>query len=193
MHEWFHLSAWFAISCLMHDRTTHGTLFNPFEHLQFRATSCTLRGALFHIVACILMHEWFHLGAWFAISCLMHDRTTCGTLFNPFEHLQFRTTSCTLRGALFHIVACILMHDRITYGTLFNPFGYSRFRATSCTLRGSVISYRSVHLDARKISPRLGMKCGGFCACFFVQQVARYRDVARWMLICGVGVVSWGR
>ena len=43
MHEWFHLSAWFAISCLMHDRTTHGTLFNPFEHLQFRATSCTLR------------------------------------------------------------------------------------------------------------------------------------------------------
>ena len=147
MHEWFHLGAWFAISCLMHDLTTHGTLFNPFEHLQFRATSCTLRGALFHIVACILMHEWFHLGAWFAISCLMHDLTTHGTLFNPFEHLQFRATSCTLRGALFHIVACILMHDRITYGTLFNPFGYSRFRATSCTLRGSVISYRSVHLD----------------------------------------------
>ena len=48
---------------------------------------------------------------------------------------------------------------------------------------------RSVHLDARLISPRYGMKCGGFCACFFVQQVARYRDVARWMLICGVGVV----
>ena len=106
----------------------------------------------------------------------MHDRTTHGTLFNPFEHLQFRATSCTLRGALFHIVACILMHDRITYGTLFNPFGYSRFRATSCTLRGGVISYCSVHLDARKISPRLGMKCGGFCACFFVQQVARYGD-----------------
>ena len=155
MHEWFHLGAWFAISCLMHDRTTRDTLFTPFEHLQFRATSCTLRGALFHIVACILMHEWFHLGAWFAIPYLMHDRTTRGTLFNPFEHLQFR--------------------------------------ATSCTLRGSVISYRSVHLDARKISPRLGMKCGGFCACFFVQQVARYRDVARWMLICGVGVVFWGK
>ena len=97
MHEWCHLSAWFTISCLIHDRTRHGTFFNPFEHLQFRATSCTLRGALFHIVACILMHEWFHLGAWFAISCLMHDRTTHGTLFNPFEHLQFRATSCTLR------------------------------------------------------------------------------------------------
>ena len=135
MHEWFHLSAWFAIPYLMHDRATHGTSFNPFEHLQFRATSCTLRGALFHIVACILMHEWFHLGAW----------------FTPFEHLQFRATSCTLRGALFHIVACILMHewfhlgawfaipylmhDRTTHGTLFNPLEHLQFRVTSCTLR----------------------------------------------------------
>ena len=91
-------------------------------------------------------------------------------------------------GALFHIVACILMHDRTTHGTLFNPFGYWRFRAT-----GSVISYCSVHLDARMIaltsvfiratsctlrermiSPRCGMKYSDFCACFFVQQVARY-------------------
>ena len=31
---------------------------------------------------------------------------------------------------------------------------------------GSVIPYRSVHLDARMIQPRYGMKCGGFCACF---------------------------
>ena len=97
MHKWFHLGAWFTISYLMHDRARHRTLFNPFEHLRFRATSCTLRGALFHTVACILMHEWFHLGAWFAISCLMHDRTARSTLFNPFEHLQFRATSCTLR------------------------------------------------------------------------------------------------
>ena len=28
----------------MHDRTRHGTLFNPFEHLQFRATSVLVRG-----------------------------------------------------------------------------------------------------------------------------------------------------
>ena len=135
MHEWFHLGAWFAIPYLMHDRTAHRALFNPFEHLQFRATSCTLRGALFHTVACILMHEWCHLSAWFAIPYLMHDRATHGTSFNPFEHLQFRATSCTLRGALFHIVACILMHDRTTRGTLFNPFEHLRFRATSCTLR----------------------------------------------------------
>jgi len=27
----------------MHDQATHGTLFNPFRHLRFRATSCTLR------------------------------------------------------------------------------------------------------------------------------------------------------
>ena len=37
-----------------------------------------------------------------------------------------------------------------------------------------VIPYRSVHLDARMISPRCGMKCGGFLTCFFVQQDARY-------------------
>ena len=42
---------------------------------------------------------------------------------------------------------------------------------------GSVISYRSVHLDARKISPRCGMKCGGFGVCFFVQRVARYGSI----------------
>ena len=39
---------------------------------------------------------------------------------------------------------------------------------------GSVISYCSVHLDARMIPPRYGMKCSDFCVCFFVQQVARY-------------------
>ena len=32
----------------------------------------------------------------------------------------------------------------------------------------------SVHLDARKIPPRYGMKCGDFLTCFFVQRVARY-------------------
>ncbi len=36
---------------------------------------------------------------------------------------------------------------------------------------------RSVHLDARKILPRIGIKCGGFYACFFVQRVARYGSV----------------
>ena len=28
----------------------------------------------------------------------MHDRTTCGTLFNPFGYWRFRATSCTLQG-----------------------------------------------------------------------------------------------
>ena len=41
---------------------------------------------------------------------------------------------------------------------------------------GSVIPHGSVHLDARMISPRCGMKCGGFCAYFFVQRVARYGE-----------------
>ena len=32
------------VACiLMHDQTTHGTLFNPFWHSQFCVTSCTLR------------------------------------------------------------------------------------------------------------------------------------------------------
>ena len=42
---------------------------------------------------------------------------------------------------------------------------------------GSVIPYCSVHLDARMISPRYGMKCGDFLTCFFVQQVARYGKI----------------
>ena len=34
-----------------------------------------------------------------------------------------------------------------------------------------------MHLDARMISPRYGMKCGDFLTCFFVQQVARYGEI----------------
>jgi len=34
----------------MLDQTTHGMLFNPFEHSQFRATSCTLRFYTLRIV-----------------------------------------------------------------------------------------------------------------------------------------------
>ena len=55
---------------------------------------------------------------------------------------------------------------------------YERFYFVQQVARyGSVISYCSVHLDARQIPPRLGMKCGDFWACFFVQQVARYGSV----------------
>ena len=74
--------------------------FNIILPIVFSSISCNklhATRALFHIVACILMHEWFHLSAWFAIPYLMHDRTTHKTLFTPFEHLQFRATSCTLR------------------------------------------------------------------------------------------------
>ena len=41
---------------------------------------------------------------------------------------------------------------------------------------GSVIPHGSVHLDARMISPRCGMKCGGFWACFL-----RQSGVAGWV------------
>ena len=118
----------------MHDRITRRTLFNPFGHSRFRATSCTVRGALFHIVACILMHE----------------RITHKTLFNPFGHSRFRATSCTLRGALFHIVACILMHEWFHLGAEWSAVVFGRvFSCNKLHVTGSIISYRSVHLDAR--------------------------------------------
>ena len=51
---------------------------------------------------------------------------------------------------------------------------------------GRVIPYCSVHLDARMIPPRYGMKCGGFITCFFVQQVARYGEIPpRYGMKCG--------
>ena len=69
-------------------------------------------------------------------------------------------------GALFHIVACILMHDRTTHGTLFTTFRVFTISCNELHATGSVIPYCSVHLDARMISPRCGMKCGGFWVCF---------------------------
>ena len=71
--------------------------------------------------------------------------------FKPISGISFKIRT------LFAIlgVAFILMHDRHI---------------------PSVIPC-SVHLDARMIPPRYGIKCGDFLTCFFVQQVARYRSV----------------
>ena len=56
------------------------------------------------------------------VACnLLHDRTTQGTLFNPFPAFPI---SCNKLHAT--------MHDRITHGMLFNPFGYLRFCVTGC-------------------------------------------------------------
>ena len=61
------------------------------------------------------------------VACnLLHDRTTQGTLFNPFPAFPI---SCNKLHAT--------MHDQITHGTLFNPFGHFRFRASRCTLRST--------------------------------------------------------
>ena len=51
---------------------------------------------------------------------------------------------------------------------------------------------RSVHLDARQISPRCGMKCGDFWACFFVQQVARYGARLLFLYAATIGIFAWG-
>ena len=62
----------------IHDQPTHGTLFNPFGHFRFRATSCTLRST----ISCIKMHATIHD---FVQQVARYDS-------------QFRATSYTLRG-----------------------------------------------------------------------------------------------
>ena len=74
---------------------------------------------VFHIVACILMH----------------DRITRRTLFNPFGHSRFRATSCTLRSALFHMVACILMHEWFHLGAEWSAVIFERVFWGDPTLR----------------------------------------------------------
>ena len=122
----------------------------------------------------------------------MHDRTTHGTLFNPFEihdfvrsvHLDARMIpprcgikcgdfyacfSCNklhATGALFHIVACILMHDRITHGTLFTTFRAFTISCVACILMHDRLPSR---------------------AFLFVQQVARYGSVIPY---CSVQLVA---
>ena len=99
------------VACiLMHDRTTHGTLFTLSEYSRFRATSCTLRST-------INPHTERNKVRWF---------------FRVFFQTTYYPPSRTL---FISNVACILMHDRTTHGTLFILSEYSRFRATSCTLR----------------------------------------------------------
>ena len=78
-----------------------------------------------HIVACILMHEWFPLGAeWSAVifgrvfSCV-----ACNLLHEWFNLGAEFTDS---------LVACILMHEWFSLMSVF-------IRATSCTLRGRMI------------------------------------------------------
>ena len=126
----------FFVACiLMHDGITHGTLFNPFEHSQFRATSCTLQ-FMISLVACILMH----------------DGTTHCTLFTPFGHSQFRATSCTLRFMI-SLVACILMHDGINHGTKQSAVIFACiFSDNVLSTVKSVIHF--VQLVARMIQPR---------------------------------------
>ena len=116
-------------------------------------------GALFHIVACILMHERFHLGAeW---SAVVFERVfSCNELHGTRSIISYRSVHLDARpnhaqNVIHHLSG---IHDFVQR--------VARY--------GSVISYCSVHLDARPISPRYGMKCGGFLTCFFVQRVARY-------------------
>ena len=46
------------------------------------------------------------------------------------------------------------------------PFRVFTISCNKLHATGRVIPYCSVHLDARMISPRCGMKCGGFWVCF---------------------------
>ena len=62
------------VACiLMHDRTTHGTLFTLSEYSRFRATSCTLRST---------------------------TKPRTERYLTLFRHFRFRATSCTLRSTI---------------------------------------------------------------------------------------------
>ena len=130
------------VACiLMHDRTTHGTLFTLSEYSRFRATSCTLRSTINPRTERNKV-RWF-LRVFFQtthyqpsralfisnVACnLLHYRTTQGTLFNPFPAFPIL---CNKLHAT--------MHDQITHGTWFNSFGYLRFRVTGCMRWGKLI------------------------------------------------------
>ena len=60
----------------------------------------------------------------------------------------------------------------------------NRARNVIQPLSGIYDFVRSVHLDARMIPPRHGMKCGDFLTCFFVQRVARYEGIPPRCVIC---------
>ena len=89
------------------------------------------------------------------------------------------TISCNKLHATRRIISYCSVHLDARQNHVRNIIQPFRVFTISCNelhATRRIISYCSVHLDARKISSRLGMKCGGFCACFFVQQVARYGD-----------------
>ena len=125
------------VACnLLHDQTTHGTLFTPFGYSRFRATSCTLR-----------MESELHIEVNHSCNTLLNWR------FNYTEQSAVKISPCFFCHSTSSIVACNLLHDQTTHGTLFTPFEHSRFRATSCTLHTKPwITHRSwsfVHQDAR--------------------------------------------
>ena len=96
--EWFNLGAWLTISC----NKLHAT------------------GALFHMVACILMHEWFHLGSeWSSV-----------VFVRVFSCNELQATGSVIPYCSAHLDA----RQNHAWNVI-HHFGYSQFRATSCTLR----------------------------------------------------------
>ena len=114
------------VACnLLHDRTTHGTLFTLSEYSRFRATSCTLRSTTeprTERYLTLFRHFRFR-----ATSCTLRCTTKPRTERNKvrwFLRVFFQTTHYQPSRALF--ISCnklhATIHDQPTHGTLFNPF-----------------------------------------------------------------------
>ena len=96
----------------------------------------------------------------------MHERTTNGTLFTTFRVF---TMSCNELHATGRVISHGSVHldARPNHArNIIQPFRVFTISCNELHAMGSVIPYCSVHLDARMISPRCGMKCGGFWVCF---------------------------
>ena len=107
------------VACiLMHEKTTHRTLFNLSGiHDFFRSVQLVARPT--HAQNVISPFRAFTISC---VACiLIHDQTTHGALFTPFGHPRFRATSCTLRLTWFKIIyqRKNILTARFTYGLLF--------------------------------------------------------------------------
>ena len=103
------------VACiLMHDRTTHGTLFTLSEYSRFRATSCTLRSTInprtVRNKVRWFLREFFQTTHYQPSRALFISNVTCNLLHEWFN-LDMRFTD--------FLVTCILMHERFNPDTRF--------------------------------------------------------------------------
>ena len=167
-----------CVACiLMHEWTTHKTLFITFRVFTISCNKLHATGALFHIVACILMHER-----------IMHR-----TLFNPFGihdfvcsvHLDARKNHSQNvihhRSGIHDFVRSVHLDARqISLMSFF--YSCNKLHATGKFHLGAwlTISCNELHATGALfhiVACILMHERFPLWACFFVQQVARYGEI----------------